>query len=115
MTPRALARFGEMILNGGRLNDQQIVSADWIRRSWQPRARSPWSGDRYGYGWFLTRANGHDAAYARGYGGQMLVVVPALDLSLAITSDPGRPARSGGYFTDLRRLVDMAAAAVENG
>lgn len=114
MTPHGLARFGEMILNGGRYGERQIVSTDWIERSWQPRARSPWSGDLYGYGWFLTRANGHDAAYARGYGGQLLVVVPALGLSLAITSDPGRPARSGGYFSDLRQLVDLTVTAVEN-
>ncbi|MEM6904031.1 MAG: 6-aminohexanoate hydrolase, partial [Pseudomonadota bacterium] len=72
-----------------------------------PRARSPWSGDQYGYGWFITQFAGRDAYYGRGYGGQLLIVVPETKLSIAIASDPTRPARSGGYFSDLRRLVDQ--------
>lgn len=110
MTPGDLARIGELVLNEGRVGDEQVVSAEWIRTSWQPRGRSRWSGDAYGYGWFLTSFAGQQACYGRGYGGQMLVVVPALDMSISITSDPTLPARSGGYFSDLRALVDHAVA-----
>lgn len=113
LRPRALARLGSMILNNGRHGDRQVVSPDWIAASWRPRARSPWSGDAYGYGWFLTRFAGRDAAYGRGYGGQLLVVVPALDMSIAITSDPARPALSGGYFSQLRALVERSIAHIE--
>lgn len=113
LRPHALARLGSMIVNGGRHADRQVISPDWIAASWQPRARSPWSGDAYGYGWFLTRFAGRQAAYGRGYGGQLLVVVPGLDLSIAITSDPAQPARSGGYFTQLRQLVEHSIAHVE--
>ena len=67
----------------------------------------------YGYGWFLTRFAGRAAAYGRGYGGQLLVVVPGLDVSIAITSDPTRPARSGGYFTQLRALIERSISHVE--
>ena len=109
LSPLALARIGDMVLAGGQANGRRVVSEAWLRTSWQPRARSPFSGDRYGYGWFLTRFGGHDAAYARGYGGQMLAVVPALGASIAITSDPTRPARGEGHFGDLRRLVDEIA------
>ena len=113
LRPRALARLGGMVLNGGRHEDRQVVSPDWIAASWRPRARSPWSGDAYGYGWFLTRFANYDAVYGRGYGGQLLVLVPGLDLSIAITSDPGQPARSGGYFTQLRALVERSIAHIE--
>ena len=71
-----------------------------------PRTRSPWSGLSYGYGWFLGRAAGRDYALARGYGGQVLLVAPDAALVVAITSDPTRPARSGGYFGDLMRLIE---------
>ena len=108
LSPRALIRIGETVLADGAWGGTQVVPASWIATSWEPRARSPWSGDAYGYGWFLTRFGGHDAAYARGYGGQVLAVVPGLDLAVAITSDPTLPARSGGHFTDLRRLVERA-------
>ncbi|WBU53588.1 serine hydrolase [Paracoccus sp. SCSIO 75233] len=106
ISPLGLARIGDMVLNGGQLGGQRVVSESWLNRSFEARARSPFSGDQYGYGWFLTRFGGQASAYARGYGGQMLVVVPRRGLSIAITSDPARPARSDGYFGDLRRLVD---------
>ncbi len=87
-----------------------MVPASWLERKIrEPRGRSPFSGDLYGYGWFLTRVDGAQAAYGRGYGGQMLLVVPERGLSVAITSDPTQPARSGGYFGDLR---DLAAQIV---
>lgn len=111
VSPLGLARIGEMVRNGGELNGHRVVSQDWLRRSWEPRARSPFSGDEYGYGWFLTRYGGRFAAYARGYGGQLLVVQPARGLSIAITSDPNRPARGEGYFGDLRRLVEGIVTA----
>lgn len=112
VSPLGLARIGQMVLGGGQIGGQRIVSENWIQRSWQARARSPFSGDQYGYGWFLTRFGGQFAAYARGYGGQMLVVQPERRLVVAITSDPSRPARGDGYFGDLRRLVDDIAASV---
>ncbi len=110
VTPRGLLRIGEMVRRRGSWDGQQVVPERWIQTSWQPRARSPFSGDQYGYGWFLTRFDGAQAAYARGYGGQMLVVVPEREMVIAITSDPMRPARSGGYFGDLRNLVDGIVA-----
>lgn len=112
ISPLGLARIGDMVLNGGQIDGQRVVSQAWLQTSWQPRVRSPFSGDQYGYGWFLTRFGGQDAAYARGYGGQMLVVVPQRRLTIAISSDPNQPARGGGYFDDLRgivtRIVDTA-------
>jgi len=108
LTPRGLARIGEMVRNGGRHDGRQIVPEAWIVTSWEPRARSPWSGDGYGYGWFLTRMGGARAAYGRGYGGQVLAVVPDRGLTMVITSDPTRPARTAGHFGDLMRLMRAA-------
>lgn len=107
-TPRGLLRFGELYQRQGRWNDQQVFAPDWAATSWQPRTRSPWSGDDYGYGWFLTQLGGQSVRYGRGYGGQMLYVVPDLDLTVVIISDPNRPARSGGYVADLHRLLGEA-------
>ncbi|MEM6460388.1 MAG: serine hydrolase [Pseudomonadota bacterium] len=107
VTPRGLARLGDTVLAGGLHDGVQIVDPEWIETSWRPRARSPWSGDAYGFGWFLTEFAGQRAAYGRGYGGQLLIVVPDAQLSIAITSDPNRPARSAGYFGTLRMLADQ--------
>ena len=105
LSPVAMARIGEMVRLGGRWRGREVVPRDWIETSWQPRTRSPFSGDQYGYGWFLTRLGGAFAAYARGYGGQIICVVPDRALTVAITSDPTQPARSAGYFGDLYDLI----------
>ena len=110
VSPRGLARIGQMVLEQGQADGRQVVPQAWIETSWQPRATSPFSGDDYGYGWFLTRLSGRAAFYGRGYGGQILAVVPSLDLVIAITSDPTLPARSGGYFGDLRALMTQIVA-----
>lgn len=105
LSPPAMTRIGEMLRLGGVWHGSQVVPGDWIEASWRPRTRSPYSGDAYGYGWFLTRLGGEEIAYARGYGGQMLYVCPSLALTIAVTSDPTRPARTGGHVGDLNRLV----------
>jgi CubicO group peptidase (beta-lactamase class C family) len=112
LSPRALARFGEMIRNGGSLDGREVVSPDWIATSWQPRTASRWSGHRYGYGWFMTRTAGHPHYYGWGYGGQMLHVVPTLELTIAVTSDPNVRSREQGHMAALRALVaDTVASA----
>lgn len=105
LSPLAMFRFGETFRERGTFGGTRVVSADWVEQSFVPRARSRWSGHAYGYGWFLYRTRGHDIAYARGYGGQVIFVVPSAGLTVAITSDPGQPARSGGYMSDLHRLL----------
>ena len=74
-----------------------------IAASQKPRTRSPYSGLSYGLGWFLSPTGW---TLARGYGGQLIAAHPARTLAVAITSDPTQPARSGGYFGDLMRLLD---------
>lgn len=105
LSPRGMARIGEMVRLGGRIGEEQIVSAEWITASLTPRTRSPYSGDAYGYGWFLRDLGGMSTVYARGYGGQMIYIVPEAELTVAITSDPTRPARSDGHVGDLHDLV----------
>lgn len=115
LSPKALLRFGETWRQGGDWEGRQVVEPAWIEASWTPRARSPWSGDRYGYGWFLARMGGRRVAYARGYGGQMVYVVPELELTVAITSDPARPARSDGHVGALHALLrDVLIPAAES-
>ena len=114
LSPNALLKFGEMYRRQGRFDDRQIISRNWVETSWQPRTRSPFSGDYYGYGWFIDSIRGHGAYYARGYGGQLVYLVPELGLTVVITSDPTRPARSGGYFSDLKALLtDQIIPAAE--
>lgn len=105
LSPLAMLRFGEMYRMNGVIDGTRVLSADWVRRSLQPLTRSPFSGLGYGYGWFVGEAGGARLALARGYGGQIICVVPERELTVVITSDPTQPARSAGYFGDLTRLI----------
>jgi CubicO group peptidase (beta-lactamase class C family) len=109
LSPEAMVRFGEMYRLGGRWDGVRVLSEGWVEISFVPRTRSPFSGLDYGYGWFLGKRSGYPLRLARGYGGQLICLVPDLELTLAITSDPTRPARSEGYFGALMRLIAEAA------
>ncbi|MEQ9449086.1 MAG: serine hydrolase, partial [Rhodospirillaceae bacterium] len=114
MSPRSLLAFGELYRNGGRSADgRQIVPAEWIEQSWRPRTNSRFTGDAYGFGWFMRNIDGRRAYYAWGYGGQMLYVVPSLDLVVAMTSNENRPAGRTGHRANLHRLLARIMAAVE--
>jgi CubicO group peptidase (beta-lactamase class C family) len=86
LTPRQMLTFGELYLKGGRLGDRQIVPARWIETSFVPRGYSRISGQRYGYGWWMRELAGHQAYFAWGFGGQYIIIVPALELVVVTTS-----------------------------
>ncbi|MEO0912195.1 MAG: serine hydrolase [Pseudomonadota bacterium] len=105
LSPNGMRRFGEMALSGGMFNGTRVISAEKLRAAWTPRARSPFSGHQYGYGWFQTLMGGVRVYYARGYGGQMIYVIPQRETVVVMTSDPNRPARSSGHGGVLNRLL----------
>ena len=114
MSTRSLAAFGELYRNGGRTPEgTRIVPAGWIEQSWQPRTRSPFNGYRYGYGWFLHEIGGQEVRFAWGHGGQMAYIVPALSLTVAITSDENRRSAENGYRDTLNGLLADVIGALE--
>jgi len=104
LSPLALLQFGELYRNGGRHNGTQVLSESWVETSWQPRGRSRFTGDNYGYGWFITDLDGHRTYYGRGFGGQMLYVIPSLDTTIVITADPTPPGQPG-VVSQFNRLL----------
>lgn len=116
MTTRSLLAFGTMYAQGGRAGGRQVVPQDWISESWQRRTASIFSGQGYGYGWFLGRMGGRDVRYGWGYGGQMIYVFPPVGrqpaMAIAMTSDPDLPSGRTGHRDQLHRLADRIAAAV---
>jgi CubicO group peptidase (beta-lactamase class C family) len=104
LSPRALARIGETWRLGGVYHGRRVVSADWVRRSWTPETTDLW-GHGYGYGWFISQADGRPVYFGWGFGGQMLYVVPSLELTVVITSSTGTRSFDGGYLCELHDLL----------
>ncbi len=105
LSPRALLRFGEPYRRGGSHDGARILPASWIEASWTPRGRSAYTGHGYGYGWFITRLAGEQVYYGRGFGGQMLYVLPGVAMTVVVTSDPTPPSPGGPYFRELNDLL----------
>ena len=105
LSPLAMAQVGELYRLQGQWQQEKLFDADWAQQSFVGRGRSPFSGDHYGYGWFLRKAGSSGFAYARGYGGQFIHVLPAERLVVAMTSDWTRAARGGVYTEQLHGLV----------
>ncbi len=104
-TPRQMLAFGEMYLNDGMVDGQQVIPRDWVQVSHEPHARSPRGQGRfYGYGWWLRDLAGLQVPVAWGFGGQLIFVVREFDTVIVATSDsdPG-PSRRG----HLRSLYDL--------
>jgi CubicO group peptidase (beta-lactamase class C family) len=86
---RELAKFGYLYLNGGRWDGTQVVPADYVAASTRPQSYPSGGPGDYGYQWWVTHQTaGHDGFRAQGYGGQVIQVIPDLDLVVVITSDP---------------------------
>lgn len=107
LTPRQMLAFGEMYMNGGRANGHQVVSAEWVEQSLTPLYTSSRDHERqYGYGWWMRKMGGLDTAFAWGYGGQFILLVPDLELVVVTTSSsqPGDTRRR--HIRDLYRLLE---------
>ena len=107
MTPRQMLAFGELYLNKGVYQGEQVIPESWIQTSHRPHARSPrGQGRYYGYGWWLRDLAGMLVPVAWGYGGQLIFVVEPLDLVVVATSDssPGQSRR--GHLGSLYDLVE---------
>jgi CubicO group peptidase (beta-lactamase class C family) len=89
MRPRDLVRVGQLVLDGGRAGERQVVPADWLNASFEPRVPSVHEL-AYGYQWWLwpreLRADGRRWMAAFGNGGKRLTIMPHLDLVLVIAA-----------------------------
>ncbi|MCC5878744.1 MAG: serine hydrolase [Idiomarina sp.] len=97
MSTHGLAWIGQLYLDGGEANGQRVVSERWIEESFAPRTSSVYTNDPYGLGWFTYMFGETQAYYGRGYGGQLIYVIPELELSIAMTSSPYPPS-NGSYI-----------------
>jgi CubicO group peptidase (beta-lactamase class C family) len=104
LTPRDFAKLGLLYMKDGVWNGRRILPEGWAKTSTQPLVVTNEKPFRYGYQWWVLpsaagerRAGGGaersegrppekpDAFVAWGYGGQILLVVPKLELIAVFT------------------------------
>ena len=93
MTSRDMLKWGSVVLNNGKWNGEQLISADYLAKATSGivKPTEDWMPDtyRYGYFWYQTPVavgdNTYNATFAWGGGGQRIIVVADLDLTIVIT------------------------------
>jgi CubicO group peptidase (beta-lactamase class C family) len=101
LTARDMARLGQLWLNQGRWAGRQLVSAGWVTESTTAHVDTHSTPEQYGYQWWVTTADGHRAYAAIGYGGQLIEVVPDLDLVAVVASTDAPGAAGSDVYLDL--------------
>lgn len=86
-TPMEMARFGQLYLNRGKWNGKRIINSKWISESFNTAFvfSEDWEG--YGYYWWLDKIDSYKIYSAWGYAGQMIHIIPELDLVIVSTTD----------------------------
>ena len=88
ISPHAMFALGNLMLNGGKWNQAQIVPAEWVSTCTSIQNVTndaiPY-GTHYGYLWWVGQARGHNHFFAMGWGGQFIVCVPDFNLVVVAT------------------------------
>lgn len=93
MTSRDMLKLGSLVLNDGKLNDEQFIPAEYITRATTGLVKpaEDWMPDSYRYGYFFYQSplmvgeKSYNATFAWGGGDQRIIVVDALDLVVVFT------------------------------
>ena len=91
--PRSLVRFGQLYINGGCMNGNQIVPSEWVEDSWKDYSGQqnvnwgPLRNIGYGYLWWLGKMDEYQLYLAIGYGGQFIIDIPAINMIIVTTAD----------------------------
>jgi len=102
MAPRDVARLGQLFLQNGKWRDRSIVSEEWIAAAVTPGSSLVGRGplDGYGYQWWTASSGFYST---RGHGGQLVTVIPGLDLVTVLTA-----AASDAQVLAMSELVSSA-------
>lgn len=84
LTPRDMAKIGQLYLNNGIYEDRRILSSKWIWDSTKEKSR--WGELPYGYLWWIADYDGYHCYAAIGDGGNFIFVNQDKSIVVAIAS-----------------------------
>ncbi len=93
MTSRAMVKWGTLVINNGKWQGEQLISADYLAKATSgiSKPNEDWLPDNISYGYFLYQIEvpvgdkSYDVNLAWGGGGQYIITVEELDLIVVIT------------------------------
>lgn len=121
-----MAKLGQVHLDGGRWNGRQVVSSGWVRQALEPFVPTPSprappfvESTGYGFQWWLDthRWEGRTLSYrsAWGNGGQRILVIPEMELVVAVFAGFYQDPSSSWIPDTIVREYVLAAVREEGG
>ena len=75
-----LAKIGLLHLRDGEWDGVRLLPRGWVKSATSRHVTGLRGGWDYGYQWWLTSRDGVDVWAGRGFGGQLLIVIPSRDI-----------------------------------
>ena len=117
LTPREMAKFGQLFISGGIWNGEQVISKQWVEESVQRHVDLDWNWTSgYGYQWWrgkFTDSTGRtqlESWSTRGFGGQYIFCVPELNLVVTFTGQNYGNAGADYAFSLMQDFIIRAIA-----
>ncbi|GHO49537.1 serine hydrolase domain-containing protein [Ktedonospora formicarum] len=98
LTSRDLAKIGYLYLKRGKWGERQIFAEDYHAAATQTQITPGLGGydaATYGYLWWVNTVGPYHTYYALGYGGQIICVLPDLDIIIVTTAPTNVPPEQG--------------------
>lgn len=124
LRPRDELKLGQLYLSGGVWNGRRVLSTSWVEES--TRSHSRFSrpvvptdlNHEYGYGWHIHHFTVDGRTYreyaAEGAGGQFVIVLPELDMVMAINAGDYRSLNWYTWMLEMIPRYVIPAAAGSN-
>ena len=109
---RDYARFGQMVLQNGTWQGQEVVPAQWLAASTTPSAKTEAGAHQYGYQWWMPHDAQDGEFFAIGIYGQYIYFDTERKVVIAVNSadrkfrEPGVTDANIAMFRKLERAVE---------
>jgi CubicO group peptidase (beta-lactamase class C family) len=115
ITLRDAARFGQLYLENGIINGNQIISSDWIKKSTTAYSNVDdflSKNIQYGYLRWIDTIDNRFTYRADGFGGQYIVNIPDCKMTIVIFADTDIPDRK--VIENMQKLYSLVNELVKS-
>lgn len=101
-----MAKLGKLYLDGGKWQQKQLVSEQWVKEATTLQFKRSTGSADYGYQWWVRTfgEEDYDAFFAQGHAGQYIFVVPEIQLIVVFTSN--HQGSSSMYWQFVNNIVN---------
>lgn len=97
LKPSDMLKIGQMLIDEGKFEGQQIIPIEWIIDSFGTYTYSNYNPYGYGYHWWNKKTGNYTTLFAWGHGGQYIMMIPELDAVVVMTSSVTNESRRRTY------------------